>query len=189
MQNNLLNHLLKWTFTLKWAKGDAGWWVKTGICSHLLMLTRVLTGFSERTRSTCCRKKWDWTVAARLRLDLCEGLLRQVKKKKRWGGLQMDVGKKGERVQRVNQWVWALPHHHWAAGSTLYTLSRQVLSLPSSPSMPPSSTPPLPKSILPHLSTAYPHAASVGQLNEHVKSFQLPSKALLFLHSCIFFAY
>lgn len=113
MQNNLLNHLLKWTFTLKWAKGDAGWWVKTGICSHLLMLTRVLTGFSERTRSTCCRKKWDWTVAARLRLDLCEGLLRQVKKKKGGGGYRWMWGR---RERGCRGWTSGYEHCHIITG-------------------------------------------------------------------------
>lgn len=44
----------------------------------------------------------------------------------------MDVGKKGERVQRANVWARALPHHRWAAGSTLDTLSSQ-----SSPSLQP----------------------------------------------------
>lgn len=128
-----------------------------------------------------------WTVAAGLRLDLCEGLLRRVQKKGGGGYRWMwGKGREGAEGEPVGM---SIATSSLGCGQHTRHIVPSVLSLPSSPSMPPSSTPPLPKSILPHLSTAYPHAGSLGQLNKHVKSFQLPSKALLFLHSYIFYAY
>lgn len=140
------------------------------------------------THSFCvgCNRHYFWTVAARLRLDLCEGLLRQVKKK---GWVPDGCGEEGREGAEGEPVGMSIATSSLGCGQHTRHIVPSVLSLPSSPSMPPSSTPPLPKSILPHLSTANPHAGSLGQLNKHVKSFQLPSKALLFLQSCIFYAY
>lgn len=135
--------------------------------------------------SVGCNSHEFWTVAAWLRLDLCEGLLRQVR-----GGVVPDgCGEEGREGAEGEPVGMSIATSSLGRGQHTTHIVPSVLSLPSSPSMPPSSTPPLPKSILPHLSTAYPHAGSLGQLNKHVKSFQLPSEALLFLHSCIFCAY
>lgn len=71
----------------------------------------------------------------------------------------MDIGKKGEWMQRANVWARALPHHRWAAGSTLDTLSSQ-----SSPSLHASLLLPLPA--ISQYSPIYPQANPHSHLKQ-----------------------